>query len=100
MRVPFRHLTIATALLLAAPAAFASDPPGTSADRGLPESVRRAERETGGQVLHAERLRGSGINRVKVLTPEGRVRVLHDDPRRSRSDDTRRRRLRDDRSDY
>lgn len=82
---------LSIALLLAAPVAVAADPPADSRDRevrdrGLPESVRRIERETGGQVLRAERMRGSQVNRVKVLTPEGRVRVVHDDPRRTRED--------------
>lgn len=50
----------------------------------LPDTVRRVERETGGEVLSARRTRGDReITRVKVLTPEGRVRVLHhEDPAR------------------
>lgn len=101
MRPSFRQLTIAAALLLAAGVAVAQDPPPRQADRGLPEAVRRAERETGGQVLRAERVRGGEVNRVKVLTPEGRVRVLHDDARRGRDEDNRhRRRERDDGMEY
>jgi hypothetical protein len=50
----------------------------------MPESVRRIENETGGRVLQVRPMqRGDReIYRVKVLTPEGRVRVMQDDPRR------------------
>lgn len=47
--------------------------------RELRDSVRRVERDTGGSVLRAERVHGRQVNRVKVLTPEGRVRVVHED---------------------
>jgi hypothetical protein len=48
------------------------------------ESVSRAERETGGKVLRAEHVRRGDrdIYRLKVLTPEGRVRVMQDEQRR------------------
>lgn len=48
------------------------------------ESVSRAERETGGKVLRAEHVRRGDrdIYRLKVLTPEGRVRVVQDEQRR------------------
>jgi hypothetical protein len=54
-------------------------------DRGsLPESVRKAERQ--GAVLSAEPVEQDGrqVNRVKVLTNDGRVRVMEMDaePRR------------------
>ncbi len=54
----------------------------------LPESVLRAERETGGQVLRAESMQRDGreIYRLKVLTPDGRVRIMRDDPRERRRD--------------
>lgn len=74
-------LLLAASLMLAGGAAFA-------ADRGqLPESVSRIERETGARVLSAQRsLRdGREMNRIKVITPEGRVRVMWDEPRRPRS---------------
>ena len=50
----------------------------------LPESIRRIETETGGRVLQVRPMqRGDReIYRMKVLTPEGRVRVMQDDPRR------------------
>jgi hypothetical protein len=50
------------------------------------DSVNRIERETGGRVLSAQRsLRGGReVNRIKLLTPEGRVRVMWDDPARDR----------------
>ena len=58
----------------------------------LPESVSRIERETGGRVLSAEKSQRGGreMNRIKVVTPEGRVRVMWDDPQRERRDGTRR----------
>lgn len=50
---------------------------------GLPESISRVERETGGRVLSAERREQGGreMNRIKVYMPEGRVRVMWDEPR-------------------
>jgi hypothetical protein len=58
----------------------------------LPESVSRIERETGGRVLSAEKSQRGGreMNRIKVYTPEGRVRVMWDDPQRDRRDGPRR----------
>jgi hypothetical protein len=52
----------------------------------LPESVLRAERETGGRVLRAESMQRDGreVYRLKVLTPDGRVRTMRDDPRERR----------------
>ncbi len=52
-------------------------------DDNLPAAVNRVERETGGRVLSAERRNQSGreVNRIKVYTPEGRVRVMWDQPR-------------------
>ncbi len=49
----------------------------------LSAAVRRVERETGGQVLSAERVPydGRDINRIKVVDASGRVRVYVDDPR-------------------
>lgn len=53
----------------------------------LPEAVNRIERETGGRVLSAERRTRGGreVSRIKVFTPEGRVRIMWDDPARDRS---------------
>ena len=50
----------------------------------LSDSVRRAQRETGGQILGAERVQFDGreINRVKVMDDRGRVRYMDDDPQR------------------
>ena len=50
----------------------------------LSDSVRRAQRETGGQILGAERVQYDGreINRVKVMDDRGRVRFMDDDPQR------------------
>ncbi len=70
-------VVVATACVVACPRAVASD------DNNLPSSVKRVERETGGRVLSAERRNQSGreVNRIKVYTPEGRVRVMWDEPR-------------------
>lgn len=47
-------------------------------DSRLPDAVRRVERETNGQVLKAEQMRSGSerVPRLKVLTPDGRVRVM------------------------
>ena len=52
--------------------------------QGLPDSVRRVERQTGGEVLRAEPMQRDGreVYRLKVLTSDGRVRVVQDDPER------------------
>ncbi|MEO6518227.1 MAG: hypothetical protein ABIO17_04425 [Pseudoxanthomonas sp.] len=59
-------------------------PPRNAAS--LSDSVRRAQRATGGQILGAERVQYDGreINRVKVMDDRGRVRFMDDDPQRSR----------------
>lgn len=58
-----------------------NDPAGPG-DDGLPASVRRIQRQTGGQVLRAQPYERDGreVYRVKVLTPQGRIRVYEDDP--------------------
>lgn len=55
-----------------------------SAGQGMPDAVRRVERQTGGQVLNVESMRFQGreIHRVKVLEPDGRIRIIVDDPGR------------------
>ena len=79
------------------------NPPSRPNRTSLSDSVRRAQRETGGQVLGAERVQFDGreINRVKVMDDRGRVRYMDDDPQRRRSrlnnDDSRRERGLDDR---
>jgi hypothetical protein len=52
----------------------------------LPASVRRVERQTGGEVLRAEPMQRDGreVYRLKVLTADGRVRVMQDDPDKPR----------------
>ena len=71
-------IAVAAACVVLMPEARASE------DNGLPASVNRVERETGGRVLSTERRNRGGreLNRIKVYTPEGRVRVMWDDPRR------------------
>jgi hypothetical protein len=78
-------------------------PPSKPSRISLSDSVRRAQRETGGQVLGAERVQFDGreINRVKVMDDRGRVRYMDEDPQRGRSrsgkEDSRRERGSDDR---
>ncbi len=81
--------TLLICLLLPVPKALASN----TADRApepppseLRDSVRRVERETGGRVLRVEPVRRGGQDtyRMKVLTPEGRVRVMQDSYRDDR----------------
>ncbi len=88
-------------LLLAGSAAAWADAPERNAPRDrpqakdqredLPDSVRRVERETGGEVLRAEPMQRDGreVYRIKVLTADGRVRVMQDDPN-ARHDDRQR----------
>ena len=64
--------------------------------RALSDAVRRVERQSGGQVLSAERVPfdGRDVNRVKVVDSNGRVRVYMDDPQGRREAPPRR--IRDD----
>lgn len=57
-----------------------------SRDQALPASVRRVERETGGEVISAEPVQHNGreVYHLKVLTPNGRIKVVQDDPNRGR----------------
>lgn len=61
-----------------------SDAPRTETKSSLTDSVRRVERQTGGEVLSAEPMQRDGrqVNRVKVLTNDGRVRVMQVDTQR------------------
>jgi len=63
--------------------------PRAQRSSSLSDAVRRVQRETGGQVLGAERVQfdGRDINRIKVLDDSGRVRYLDDDPQRRQSSD-------------
>ncbi len=64
-----------------------NDEPHVETKSSLTDSVRRVERQTGGEVLSAEPMQRDGrqVNRVKVLTNDGRVRVMQVDPRQNRS---------------
>ena len=94
-----RPLSLVVVLALAAGAAYAqqdappppafdppSSPPAEMRRSELPESVLRAERQTGGEVLRAESMQRDGreVYRLKVLTPDGRVRIMRDDPHERR----------------
>jgi uncharacterized membrane protein YkoI len=64
-----------------------TEQPRVETKSSLTDSVRRVERQTGGEVLSAEPMQRDGrlVNRVKVLTNDGRVRVMQVDPQQSRS---------------
>lgn len=80
-RLPTLTLTLSLLLLAAAAGNARAD----EAER-LPESINRIERETGGRVLSAQPSQRGGreVNRIKVYTPQGRVRVMWDDPAANR----------------
>jgi hypothetical protein len=99
-----RPLLLLTASLVALPAVAQEAPPpieirGQREDAGA--RVRQVER-SGGRVLQAEPMQHGGreVYRFKVLTPEGRVRVLQGDPRTERQDDPRARREDDRTRDF
>lgn len=83
-----------TAILVGTGSVWAQSPPADPPSQGpaqapakgnrgsLPDSVRRVERQTGGEVLRAEPMQRDGreVYRLKVLTADGRVRVVQDDP--------------------
>ncbi|WP_037412585.1 PepSY domain-containing protein [Silanimonas lenta] len=86
-----RPLAFAAAVACLAGEGFAQQrDPGPRPERRerseLPESVLRAERQTGGEVLRAESMQRDGreVYRLKVLTPDGRVRIMRDDPHERR----------------
>jgi|GEM_PF-1064495 len=91
-----RRATLLLLLLAGSAGVWAQTPPaGPPQDRSrgekrdaLPDSVRRVERETGGEVLRAEPMQRDGreVYRLKVLTADGRVRVMQDDPNARRDD--------------
>jgi uncharacterized membrane protein YkoI len=71
---PLLHiLLLASVLAATAPAAQANDRVGS-----LQEAVEEVQRETGGRVLSADTVRAGPreLYRIKVLTPDGRVRVV------------------------
>ena len=91
-----RQATLLLLLLAGSAGVWAQTPPASPPQdrhRGekrdaLPDSVRRVERETGGEVLRAEPMQRDGreVYRLKVLTADGRVRVMQDDPNAPRDD--------------
>lgn len=86
---PMTRLTIALICVLLSAPAPAKDKRDRDRDEPLRESVRKVERETGGEVLRAERVPQAGrpVNRIKVITPEGRVRVYREDARNNRREE-------------
>lgn len=84
---PLLILICLLALGLPMPAAWAADRDRDEEPYAdLPQSVRRIERETGGKVLQVRPIRRGDreIYRMKVLTPDGRIKIMQDDPRRRR----------------
>jgi 2-methylcitrate dehydratase PrpD len=81
-----QHLVVfVIALVAAGGTAWADKAPKKDVrDGDLPASVRKIERETGGEVLKAQPMQRDGreVYRVKVLTPQGRIRVVEDTPPR------------------
>jgi hypothetical protein len=81
----FRPLVLLVAIIGAGNAMAQKRPPradATRADATPADSVRRAERQAGGEVIRAEPMQRDGreVYRLKVLTADGRVRVVQDDP--------------------
>jgi hypothetical protein len=62
--------------------AWAEKPAAARGGSSLPDSVRRVERQAGGEAIHVESMQRDGhdVVRIKVLTPNGRVRVVQEDP--------------------
>jgi hypothetical protein len=80
-----RPLVLLVAILGAGNAVAQKRPPRADApraDTAPADSVRRAERQAGGEVIRAEPMQRDGreVYRLKVLTADGRVRVVQDDP--------------------
>ena len=75
-----RPLVLLVAVLGAGQATAQKRPP--KVDSPPADSVRRAERQAGGEVIRAEPMQRDGreVYRMKVLTADGRVRVVQDDP--------------------
>ena len=81
---PLRPLLLLLAIAFALPAWANDEPRDPPSEReSAGDRVRQVERD-GGRVLQAEPMQRSGreVYRLKVLTPEGRVRVLDDSRRR------------------
>lgn len=70
------------------PSVAATDPITVRPNSTLPDSVRLVERQTGGEVLRAEPMQQDGreVYRLKVLTRDGRVRVMQTDPSQPATD--------------
>lgn len=85
-RFPLISLVACALLGLCAPMSLPAQEREERPHARLPESVRRIERETGGKVLQVRPIqRGDReIYRMKVLTPDGRVKIVQDDPKRPR----------------
>ena len=76
MKLRWPHLTRSLAVVLFATGLLLAAPPASALT--LQEAVAKVERETGGKILAAETIRvgRNVIFRIKVLTPDGRIRVF------------------------
>lgn len=74
---------MALTVLLSLPPAHALRAGGQGQHVPLDSAVSRIREQQQGRVLSAETLRQNGreVHRIRVLTPDGRVRELHVDPR-------------------
>lgn len=70
--------TLRSALLVLALVLFAGTASARDRMSSLQEAIEAVQRETGGRVLSADIVRAGPreIYRIKVLTPDGRVRVI------------------------
>lgn len=77
MKSPLQLTLLVGALALCAGVAIARDPPPAQ-PRNLEQAVRQVQHQTGGHILAADTVsRGkSNVYRIKVLTPQGQVRVV------------------------
>lgn len=78
-----RQLTLmvtALFLLMQSQAGIAQNQKG---GKDLGQAVRSVEQQTGGQVLSAEKrvVDGQERYRIKVLSPDGRIKIIHVDAR-------------------
>lgn len=73
--VPLKLVRLMSAVLLAGGLLLGAVPASALT---LQEAVAQVERETGGKILAAETIRvgRNVIYRIKVLTPDGRIRVF------------------------
>ena len=82
MNERLRPLLLVSILAFGPGIAWAERPAAHGSQGQASDSVSRVERQAGGQVIRAESMQRDGreVTRYKVLTADGRVRVVQDDP--------------------